>query len=67
MTVETNFPPPDQERACMRCLWWLKRNSVCGQCRRMPPVRTEDGEGFWPTTGRADWCGEFKGSAPGGA
>ena len=51
---------PDQKRACLRCIWWLARNSVVGQCRRMPPTRP-DGEaaGFWPMTGRADWCGEY--------
>lgn len=65
--MQTEHPPETQARACLRCIWWLKRNSVCGQCRRMPPVRTEDGEGFWPMTGRADWCGEFQRSAPGGA
>jgi hypothetical protein len=34
----------------------------------MPPVRTEEGEGFWPMTGRNDWCGEFcTGTSPRGA
>lgn len=53
---------------CLACRWWQKRNSVCGSCRRMPPVRTEEGEGFWPMTGRNDWCGEFcTGTSPRGA
>lgn len=57
--METNYPPADQPRACLHCVWWLKRNSVCGQCRRMPPARTETGEGFWPMTGSlAEWLAQ---------
>jgi hypothetical protein len=53
-------PEPEQRRACMRCIWWQARNSVIGQCRRMPPSRPEgEAAGFWPMTGRADWCGEY--------
>ncbi len=52
---------------CLACRWWQKHNSVAGSCRRMPPVRTEEGEGF-PMTGRNDWCGEFcTGTSPRGA
>lgn len=58
--METDYPKSTQERACMFCAWWQFMNSVTGQCKRMPPVRTEEGERFWPVTGRADWCGEFK-------
>lgn len=59
-TMETEYPSSTQERACMRCMWWARLNSVAGYCKRMPPQRTEDGEGFWPMTGRGDWCGEYK-------
>lgn len=57
----TDYPPPSQERACLRCMWWQRTNSVVGHCKRMPPARP-DGEsaGAWPMTGRGDWCGEFK-------
>mgnify|MGYP000570677826 FL=1 len=63
--MQTEYPGHEQKRACMRCIWWLARNSVVGQCRRMPPARP-DGEaaGFWPMTGRADWCGEYREGEP---
>jgi hypothetical protein len=57
--METDYPK-STERACMCCVWWQFMNSVTGHCKRMPPARTEEGEGRWPVTGRADWCGEFK-------
>lgn len=57
--MKSEMPKPNQERACGRCMWWLPLNSVAGYCKRMPPYRTEDGEGLWPMTGRGDWCGEY--------
>ncbi len=50
---------------CERCLWWARYSSLSGHCKRMPPVREETGEGFWPMTGRSDWCGEFSEKAAG--
>lgn len=55
--------PKDGAPACgNRCYFWEPVNSVVGQCHRMPPVADLDGmDGhFWPLTGRADWCGEYR-------
>lgn len=63
--MELEHPRDDDKRACMRCLWWRPTNSVVGYCKRMPPARQEGGsEGFWPMTGRGDWCGEFREGDP---
>ena len=63
--MESGYPKDDQERACLRCLWWLPFNSLTGHCKRMPPARPHgEAEGFWPMTGRGDWCGEYKSQEP---
>lgn len=63
--MNTKYPPATQDRACMHCMWWDQYNSVAGHCKRMPPSRPDgEAEGFWPMTGRSDWCGEFKRVTP---
>lgn len=59
MTMDTQDPSKNRP-ACCRCNWWSFLNSVTGQCRRMPPAAHFDDGHYWPITGRADWCGEFK-------
>lgn len=57
--------PPDesQQRACLRCEWWKPLNSVAGKCKRNAPVNIDvNGYGYWPVTGRSDWCGGFAAS-----
>lgn len=52
--------PGDNMASCNKCHWWCFINSVTGHCKRTPPTaHFEDGH-YWPVTGRADWCGEFK-------
>lgn len=59
MIEETQLPPKPGP-ACSRCHWWDGINSVVGKCKRMPPAAHFDDGRYWPITGRADWCGEFK-------
>lgn len=53
---------PDNERSCQNCQWWIRINSLIGECRRMPPHPADNVEDprWWPTTKREDWCGEFR-------
>ena len=63
--MSTERPRDDQKRACLRCLWWRQINSVVGHCKRMPPALIDgESEGFWPMTGRGDWCGEYREGEP---
>lgn len=53
---------------CGTCMFWMPSegasraaNLMFGQCRRFPPaiiLTPEGARGRWPSTNRADWCGE---------
>lgn len=56
-------PMPKSGSACGRCMFWDGTRTVAGRCKRMPPAAHFESGHFWPITGRADWCGEFRESA----
>lgn len=48
-------------RLCGACRWWESwASGQGGECHRMPPQVQTDGEGCWPVTLPADYCGEWE-------
>ena len=47
---------------CEECVWWTGgADADEGKCHRHAPRPTTTRPGFvWPTTGRADFCGDAK-------
>ncbi len=43
---------------CIKCLWWNPIGLVEeGQCRKDPPVATNEISNDWPITDCDGWCG----------
>ncbi len=57
-------PVDESGPACCRCQWWEATSSIIGKCKRLPPAAHFESGHYWPLTGRADWCGEFRFDAP---
>lgn len=56
--IGMTWPPPPEAATCANCAFFRQ-----GACHRQPPtpVMTDEGvSGFWPETGRKDWCGEWR-------
>jgi hypothetical protein len=48
---------------CRNCSYWLRQNSILGECRSGRPAVILDKNiqyGVWGLTRKSDFCGEFK-------